>query len=57
MRHFSDKFFKPFRVAPFSLGSGTGPVWIVRVGGDDGELLPWHYTYVYSIESRHIMRT
>ena len=27
-----------------------------RVGGDDGELRPWHYIYVYSIESRLIMR-
>jgi len=27
----------------------------VRVGGDDGELRPWHYIYVYSIESRLIM--
>ena len=23
------------------------------VGGDDGKLRPWHYTYVYSIESGH----
>ena len=30
--------------------------WVVRVGGDDGELRPWHYIYVYSIESRLIMR-
>ena len=22
----------------------------MRVGGDDGELRPWHYIYVYSIE-------
>ena len=29
--------------------------WVVRVGGDDGELRPWHYIYVYSIESRLIM--
>ena len=28
----------------------------MRVGGDDGELRPWHYTYVYSIESRLILR-
>jgi hypothetical protein len=27
-------------------------LWVVRVGGDDGELRPWHYIYVYSIESR-----
>ena len=31
-------------------------LWVVRVGGDDGELRPWHYIYVYSIESRLIMR-
>ena len=31
-------------------------MWVVRVGGDDGELRPWHYIYVYSIESRLIMR-
>ena len=24
----------------------------MRVRGDDGELRPWHYLYVYSIESR-----
>jgi len=35
---------------------GAGWVWVVRVGGDDGELRPWHYTYVYSIESRLVMR-
>ena len=28
----------------------------MRLGGVDGELRPWHYTYVYSIESRLIMR-
>jgi hypothetical protein len=27
----------------------------VRVGGDDGELRPWNYIYVYSIESRLII--
>ena len=26
----------------------------MRVGGDDGELRPWRYIYVYSIESRHL---
>ena len=31
-------------------------MWVVRVGGDDGELRPRHYIYVYSIESRLIMR-
>jgi len=24
---------------------GEVGVWVVRVGGDDGELLPWHYIY------------
>ena len=28
----------------------------MRVGGDDGQLRPWHYIYVYSIERRLIMR-
>ena len=27
---------------------------VVRVAGDDGELRPWHYVDVYSIESRLI---
>ena len=27
----------------------------MRVGGDDGELRPWHYAYVYSIGSRLII--
>ena len=31
-------------------------MWVVRVGGDDGELRPWHCTHVYSTESRLIMR-
>ena len=30
----------------------TPSLWVVRVGGNDGELRPWHYIYVYSIESR-----
>ena len=29
-------------------------LWVVRVGGDDGELRPWHYIYICSIESRLI---
>jgi len=37
---------------PAARGSKAG-VWVVRVAGDDGELRPWHYIYVYSIESRH----
>ena len=36
-------------------GPGSA-VWIVRVGGDDRELRPWHYIGVYSIESRLMMR-
>ena len=31
-------------------------LWVVRVEGDDGELRPWHYIHVYSIERRLIMR-
>ena len=31
-------------------------VWVVRVGGEDGELRPWHCIYVYGMESRLIMR-
>ena len=27
---------------------GGGSVWVVRVGGDDGELRSWRYIYVYS---------
>ena len=34
----------------------TGHVWVVRVGGDDGELRSWHYIYAYSIEGRLVMR-
>jgi hypothetical protein len=26
-------------------GKKVGWVWVVRVGGDDGELRPWHYIY------------
>ena len=29
---------------------------VVRVGGDDGELRPWHYIDVLSVESRLMMR-
>ena len=39
-----------------SLRNRCSPVWVVRVGGDDGELRPWHYIYVYSIESRLMKR-
>ena len=37
-------------------GSTASMLWVVKVGGDDGELRSWHYIYVYSIESRLIMR-
>ena len=30
--------------------------WVVREGGDDGELRPWHCIYVYSIERRLMTR-
>ena len=26
------------------------PLWVVRVGGDDGELRPLHYTHVHKFE-------
>jgi hypothetical protein len=38
------------------MGAPVGRVWVVRVGGDDGELRPYHYIYVYIIESRPIMK-
>jgi hypothetical protein len=31
-------------------------LWVVRVREDDEQLRPWHYMYVYSIESSLIMR-
>ena len=31
-------------------------LWVLRVGGNVGELQPWHYIYVYSIESGPMMR-
>ena len=34
---------------------GPRQPWVVRVGGEDGELQPWHYIYVHSIEGRLIM--
>ena len=37
-------------------GSAADSVWVVRVGGDDGQLPPWHHIYVYSIESRLTIR-
>ena len=31
------------------------PLWVVRVEGDDGELRPWHYKYVYmEIQTRYV---
>ena len=31
-------------------------LWVVRVGGDDGELRPWHCICINSIKSRLMMR-
>jgi len=31
-------------------------MWVARIGGDNGELRPWHYIQVYSIKSRLIIR-
>ena len=55
-----------FSVKSLSLGATSGlsvapsglvsDLWVVRVGADDGELRPWHFIYLYSIESRLIMR-
>jgi len=38
------------------MGNSDHGITYMRVGGDDGELRPWHYIYVYSIESRLIRR-
>ena len=38
------------------MGNSDNGTSYMRVGGDDGEHRPWHYIYVYSIESRLIMR-
>ena len=32
-------------------------VWVVRVGGGDGEFRPWHYMHAYSIERTLIKRS
>jgi len=40
-----------------SIRSDFAYVWAVRIEGDDGELRPWPYIHVYSIESRLIMET
>ena len=34
------------------MGNSDHDTTYMRVGGDDGKLRPWHYIYVYSIESR-----
>ena len=39
-----------------AVGSKWVSAWVVRVGGDHGELRPCRYMHVYSIESRQIMR-
>jgi len=44
------------KLATSELETSAAGMWVVRVGGEDGELRPWHYIYVYSIESRLIMR-
>ena len=38
------------------MGNSDHGTTYMRVGGDDGELRPWHYIYVYSIESRLTIR-
>jgi len=38
------------------MGNSDHGTTYMRVGGDNGELRPWHYIYVYSIESRLILR-
>jgi len=38
------------------MGNSDHSTTYMRVGGDDGELRPWYYIYVYSIESRLIRR-
>jgi len=35
-----------------TMGNSDHGTTYMRVGRDDGELRPWHYIYVYSIESR-----
>ena len=37
----------------YEVYSWTGGLWVARVCGDDGELRPWHFIYVY-IEIRMI---
>ena len=34
------------------MGNSDHGTTYMREGGDDGELRPWHYMYVYSIDSR-----
>jgi len=38
------------------MGNSDHGTTYIRVGGDNGELRPWHYIYVYSIKSRPMMR-
>jgi len=40
---------------PICLPGRPPQPWVVKVGGDDGELRPWHYIYAFSIEKRLIM--
>ena len=47
------RYVSNFMCTSFAVGTRIAPcraLWVVRVGGDDGELRPWHYIYVYSIE-------
>ena len=37
-------------------GSTHSPRWAVRVGRDTGDLRPWHFIHVYSIERGPTMR-
>ena len=38
------------------MGNSDHGTTCMRVGGDDGELRPWHYIFAYSIESKLIRR-
>ena len=38
------------------MGNSDHGTTYMREGGDDGELRPWHYIYVYSIGSRLVRR-
>ena len=44
------------RVSVEMFTTGLHFIWDGRVGGDSGGFRPWHCIYVYSIESRLILR-